>query len=240
MKLPFHGAQVCGGVLFAAKGRAIHSFQLADGSHVSSWRYTGPAKDEGKQQATDKLVIDISENSTPAPSQDEQGPPAKRVRLEDGGAAPSEPTADEQVDVKPTDGEAETQANGQKKGKKNKKILARTGHSSQPSERPMVIMMTATKDGSHLVAVTSDKSIWVFEHDGEGHLKQLSCRYVGSHNHWPCSTLLCKYYQEALSPLSMLCPSPCVSQCTLDMPTTHINDHQLTRLTEPCPSVPAP
>lgn len=180
MKLPFHGVQVCGGVLFAAKGGAIHSFQLADGSHVSSWRYTGPAKDE-KPPATSKLVIDVSENSTPAPSQEDQGPPAKRVKLEYGGATPGEAEDEGGADVKLAGGEGEGEGNGeQNKGKKNKKSLPRPGYSSQPSERPMVIMMTAAKDGSHLIAVTSDKSIWVFEHDGQGHLKQLSCRYVES------------------------------------------------------------
>lgn len=171
MKLPFHGVQVCGGVLFAAKGGAVHSFQLADGSHVSSWRYTGPARDEEPPatEGTD-LVVDVSDKSAPAPSQDDLGPPAKRVKLDDGGAP-----------VEPTSGEGQAQRNGkQDKGKKNKKQkpASRAGALSRPSERPMVILTTAAKDGSHLVAVTSDKSIWVFEHDGKGHLKQLSCRYV--------------------------------------------------------------
>lgn len=171
MKLPFHGVQVCGDVLFAARGGAVHSFQLKDGTHVSSWRYTGPAKDE--KPLTDKLVIDVSGNSTPAPSQDEQGPPAKRVRLEE---APAE--AEESAQGKAPAGEDEGKDAVNKGGMKSKKQMPKAGVLSRPGERSMVNILTATKDGSYLVAVTSDKSIWVFEHDGQGHLKQLSCRYV--------------------------------------------------------------
>lgn len=90
------------------------------------------------------------DDSKPAP-QNDQGPPAKRMKLDN-----DEPQV-------------------RKKGQPKK-----PGPLSQPSERPMVILMTTTTggDASHVVAVTSDKSIWVFEHDGQGGLKQLSRRYV--------------------------------------------------------------
>lgn len=141
MKLPFHEVQVCGEVLFAARGGDIHSFKL-DGAHISCWKYPVESK-----------ALENVQNSTPTP-QDEQGPPAKRIKLDD-----DEPQV-------------------RKKGQPKK-----PGPMSQLSDRPMVIIMTATKGGnaSHLVTVTSDKSIWVFEHDGQGGLKQLSRRYVDSH-----------------------------------------------------------
>lgn len=212
MKFPFHEVEICGDVLFAARGGTILSFKLSDGSHLSSWQY--PLDDKQAQQIASKLVINVSENSTPAPpSQDEaQCPPAKRVKLDNGDSHREEALL----------GEAEKQAEGHKpeddsqnqetviiennvkagngvrsaenmktdqpaaqdtpgKGKKNKK---QGKPQPQLSERPMVIILTATKDNSHLVAVTSDKSVWVFEHDGLGHLKQLSRRYVDIQISW--------------------------------------------------------
>lgn len=141
MKLPFHGVLVCGDILFAARGANIHSFK-SDGAHISCWKYPVEIK-----------APKYGQNPTPAPPQDEDGPPAKRVKIEN---------AEPQV---------------RKKGQPKK-----PSQLSQPSERPMVIILTSSPkvDGnaSHLVAVTSDKSIWVFEHDGQGGLKQLSRRYV--------------------------------------------------------------
>lgn len=165
MKLPFHGVQVCGQVLFAARGGNIHSFKLTDGSHISCWNYPVEIKDEKS-----KLIINVSENSTPAPSQDEHGPPVKRVKLGNGDATTKE--MEQEAGVKATGDEGERNDVPQK-GKKSKPP-------SQLLERPMVNIMTATKEGSHLIAVTSDKSIWVFAHDGQGQLRQLSRRYVDS------------------------------------------------------------
>lgn len=177
MKLPFHGVQVCGDILFAARGGNIHSFKLTDGSHISCWKYPVEGQDRNS-----KLVIDVSENSTPAPSQDEHVPPAKRVKLGNGDATTGEVELDAEADVKPVVEESERN-DTPTKGKKTKNPLDRPGPPSQLLERPMVNIMTATKEGSHLIAVTSDKSIWVFEHDGQGQLRQLSRRYVDSECH---------------------------------------------------------
>lgn len=181
MKLPFHNVQVCGDVLFAARGGNIHSFNLTDGSHISYWRYPVEKK-EGKPG-----VSRPAEESIPAPFQDEQGPPAKRVKLD----AVTSSAGDEETEkaagvVKPTEQNGNGNGNGYGYGygttprdqKKGKKQNPRPGPMSQPLERPMVIILTATADGRHLIAVTQCKSIWVFEHDGQGQLKQLSRRYV--------------------------------------------------------------
>lgn len=176
MQLPFHGVQVCGDILFAARGGNIHSFRLADGSYNSTSRCL---VEKDVQPTTGRLVIEVSGNSLA--SQDEQGPPAKRVKV-DNETAEGEDATD-----RPTgagDGVDEDEVNGSKQSQRRKKAkkqqLVRPGNISQPSERPMVIILTATRDGSHLLAVTSDKSIWVFEHDGQGQLKELSRRYVDS------------------------------------------------------------
>lgn len=190
MKLPFHSVQVCSDVLFAARGGNLHSFKLTDGSHISSWRYPLERKDgkSGVLKPEDRLVISVSEESTPNPSQDgHDGPPAKRVKLDaatsvagENGGQVGVPSAGED---QPRDDTEEKQGDQRKdtpNGKRGKVANPRPGPRSQPSERPMVIILTATADGNHLVAVTQCKSIWVFEHDGLGNLKQLSRRYVAS------------------------------------------------------------
>lgn len=51
--------------------------------------------------------------------------------------------------------------------------------STATSDIPMVQCLCVTADGKHVVAATgSDKTIWVFEHDGNGQLTLLSQRYV--------------------------------------------------------------
>lgn len=186
MKLPFYAVEVRGDILFAARGASIHSFNLTDGSHITcSWRF--PAAEANKNVAAlgkeDHLVINVSENSTPALSQDEQGPPTKRMKLDSGEAVAENP---EKQTATTGEGQAKDETlslrGGGSGGKKNKKQGPRPGPLSQPTERPMVILMTVTQDGHHVVAVTSDKSIWVLEHDGLGQLKQLSRRYVDPRN----------------------------------------------------------
>jgi tRNA (guanine-N(7)-)-methyltransferase subunit TRM82 len=186
MKLPFHSVQVCGDVLFAARGGNLHSFKLTDGSHISSWRY--PLEKKGALRPEDRLVISVSEESTPNPSQDgNEGPPAKRVKLEAAtsaagengkqAGAPSAGNNQARDDTKEAQGD---QSKDTPNGKRGKVANPRPGPRSQPSERPMAIILSATADGKYLVAVTQCKSIWVFEHDGLGNLKQLSRRYVAS------------------------------------------------------------
>ena len=186
MKLPFHSVQVCGDVLFAARGGNLHSFKLTDGSHISSWRY--PLEKKGVLRPEDRLVISVSEESTPNPSQDgHEGPPAKRVKLDaatsaagHNGMEAGAPSSGNDQARDDTKEKKEDQSKGTPNGKRGKVANPRPGPRSQPSERPMVLFLTATADGKHLVAVTQCKSIWVFEHDGLGNLKQLSRRYVAS------------------------------------------------------------
>lgn len=211
MKFPFHGVQVCGDVLFATRAGNIDSFKLSDGSHISCWKYPVEPKDEKS-----KLVINVSDSSTPTPSQVDQGPPAKRVKLGNGDAAAEE--AGKGPDLTPSEVVNEETP---RKGKKNKKHLARPAPLIQPWERPMVIIMTATQDDSHLVAVTSDKSVWVFEHDGQGLLKQLSRRCVESHpSHGLVDWITCVKTKHAL--LEHKWPGPLLSMYIVHLRTwTH-------------------
>lgn len=64
-------------------------------------------------------------------------------------------------------------------GVKKQKQKQKSEPRAQQSELPFVILLAATEDGNHLVAVTGqDKTIWVFEHDGKGNLKELSQRVM--------------------------------------------------------------
>jgi tRNA (guanine-N(7)-)-methyltransferase subunit TRM82 len=60
-----------------------------------------------------------------------------------------------------------------------RRLLWKHQASTATPDIPMVQCMSVTADGKHVVAVTgSDKTIWVFEHDGNGKLTLLSQRCV--------------------------------------------------------------
>ncbi|KAL2136040.1 hypothetical protein VTI74DRAFT_5776 [Chaetomium olivicolor] len=122
--------------------------------------------------STWKYPVKQGEESAPPEPQESpapEGPPAKRRKVEDGQGAAS-------------NDQAEEPANGQPKSKKN------APYDVPANERPFVQGLYATTDGRHLVAITgSDKTIWVFEHDGAGNLKQLSQRAMPKR---PCSLAL--------------------------------------------------
>ncbi|KAK4151967.1 hypothetical protein C8A00DRAFT_44929 [Chaetomidium leptoderma] len=107
--------------------------------------------------ADEANVPSTEAQDSPAP----EGPPAKRRKM---------------------DGGKESASNGQPKSKKAAQYIV------PANERPFVQGLYATTDGCHLVAITgSDKTIWVFEHDGRGNLKLLSQRAMPKR---PCSLTL--------------------------------------------------
>ncbi|XXG94664.1 Type I HSP40 co-chaperone [Hypoxylon texense] len=156
-------------ILSAAKGTSIHTFDLGSGPlHLSSWAHPLTKQDgTSNPQPTSQDGRDLNE-------QDSEQPPSKKRRLNPDEKPNEEGKAnqDETGAVK----EAED-ANGKKKKKKEKKQKPESR--ARPAELPFVILLTATEDGSHLVAVTGqDKTLWVFEHDGSGGLKELSHRVM--------------------------------------------------------------
>jgi tRNA (guanine-N(7)-)-methyltransferase subunit TRM82 len=67
---------------------------------------------------------------------------------------------------------------GQKK--KNRQAYAKGRMSVRVPDQPFITHLQVTSTGSHLVAISGhDKTIWVFEHNGQGSLKALSQRLVG-------------------------------------------------------------
>ena len=170
MKLPFQCVLARDDILFAARGGNLHSFKIEDGSYISSWRHpvTNQANGKSKSDYTGgEGVASAVASSQVSPEQD-QGPPAKRVRLDD---TPEPAQQQTQEDGK----------HGEAKGSE-KKANRRAHAASGPSERPFIQVLTATNNGQYIVAVSGqDKTIWVFEHDLAGNLKQLSQRYISCH-----------------------------------------------------------
>ena len=154
MRLPYQRILVCGDILVAASGGRLHTFNLKDGSHITTW--THPAVDKTNLAATATPEDTGKEAEGPALS-----PPAKRRKVEE-----EEPqgSADDATQASQT-GSCHT----------NKRNIRRNATASL--DMPMVIILKFTSDGRHLVAVTStDKTIWVFEHDLCGNLIQISQR----------------------------------------------------------------
>lgn len=185
MKIPYNRVHVQGQILFAARGGAIHTFSLTDGSHISSWKHPDVDKVAQSIQAINEAKAEAAltaEADTPAT--ESEGPPAKRQKLDgdcenpsvSGPVEASTPTTTTQGG-KPQAGHVD--GRGKKgKGKAGKDIVD-SGKSrfARVPDRPVVTHLTSTPDGKHLVAITGhDKAIWVFEHDGNGQLKQLSKR----------------------------------------------------------------
>ncbi|KAK1978048.1 WD repeat domain-containing protein [Colletotrichum cereale] len=215
MKVPYNCLEPSGNIVFAARGGKIYSFSLEDGSHLSTWKHPDVEKVNAAaaSAAASKVEIDVSSGvPTPAsPLNDEDGPPAKRQRVE----STEEEKADEDheqakdgdamvVDSEPA--KPEHQKRDRRKGSKQVRRSNRDGQQQQNNrggafarvpDYPVITIMTTTSDGSHLLAISGhDKSLWVFEHDGKGNLKELSQRQMPKR---PCSVLICPDNQTVLS-----------------------------------------
>ncbi|KAL2199970.1 hypothetical protein P885DRAFT_29622 [Corynascus similis CBS 632.67] len=172
MVLPFHLVKVCGNIVFAAQGCDIHSFS-SNLRHITTWKY--PALKADESNGASKEAQD-----SPAPEE----PPTKRRRVELGAGSEAA-----------TNGQEAASENGRPKSKKAAQ------YDVPANERPFVQGLYATTHGRHLIAITgSDKTIWVFEHDGAGNLKQLSQRQVNpTMPKRPCSLTLTRDNRTILS-----------------------------------------
>ncbi|KAI1661428.1 hypothetical protein F4813DRAFT_229100 [Daldinia decipiens] len=165
MNLPYQYLSRLGqsSILCAAKGASIHTFDLEAGnSFLSSWTHPLTKQfSNGEPQETGQEGQELNE-------QESGQRPSKKRKL-NGENKPSAEEGTSQADT----GAVEAAANGN--GKKKHKPESRV----QGPEIPFVALMTATEDGRHLVAVTGqDKTLWVFEHDGKGELKEISQRVM--------------------------------------------------------------
>ncbi|OAA43058.1 Quinoprotein amine dehydrogenase [Cordyceps fumosorosea ARSEF 2679] len=164
MKIPYNCLHTHRNVLFAARGGKIHTFNLLDGAHIARWQHpelqtcivadveASSAVEPGQQDADDAVVAD----------EEAQQPPSKRQKV--------------------TTGDGGHQSNDAEEKAGGKKARAKEQRKPKPipvPDRPTIIQLATTSDGSHLVAVSShDKAVWVFKHDGAGQLTQLSKRIM--------------------------------------------------------------
>ncbi|KAF7559784.1 hypothetical protein G7046_g4373 [Stylonectria norvegica] len=183
MKIPYNVLHVAGNVLFAARGGKIHSFNLDNGAHLSTWKHPDVDKLASALQTNANEVEKekaVSVDTEMAEGENDNEPPAKRQKVQDAkdetkGAEDEAPlevsTAELSVKTKPEvleKSKGKTKKNGKGKGKSN---------ISRVPDRPVITHMTSTADGGHLLAISGhDKAIWVFEHDGQGKLAELSRR----------------------------------------------------------------
>ncbi|KAL7629329.1 tRNA (guanine-N(7)-)-methyltransferase non-catalytic subunit trm82 [Parahypoxylon ruwenzoriense] len=177
MKLPYQCLSRLGqsSILCAAKGTSICTFNLeTEPSLISSWTHPTTGKPEnGSPQPP-------AHRGQNPPEQEGDQPPSKKRRLnsdenEDPGAEGNASKDDDSGAPGVTaDGNTQKEKQDQKQKQKQK-----SNPRAQGLELPFVILLTATEDGSHVVAVTgTDKILWVFEHDGKGMLKELSQRVM--------------------------------------------------------------
>ncbi|WDK14204.1 WD repeat domain-containing protein [Colletotrichum graminicola] len=223
MKVPYNCLEPSGNVLFAARGGKIHSFSLEDGSYLSTWKHPDVEKVNAAaaSAAASKVEIEVSSGvpTSPSPVHDEDGPPAKRQRVEsteEKAGEDGEETKDDDAMVLDSEpAKPEQQKRDRRKGNNQVRRGQRDGQQQQNNrggafarvpDYPVITIMTTTSDGSHLLAISGhDKSLWVFEHDGKGNLKKLSQRLAPDtprHRQMPkrpCSVLICPDDRTILS-----------------------------------------
>lgn len=187
MKIPYNVLHVSGNVLFAARGGKLHSFNLDDGTHLSTWKHLDVDKVDAAvktiaDEAASKKAVSLASEVAEGGNDDE--PPAKRQRMEEPKEEVNK-TADNEGAQESNVAEGSEQSKGEgkanQKGKKNKSKQnnqpRKDNQISRVPDRPVITHLTSTTDGAHVLAITGhDKAIWVFEHDGKGQLTQLSRR----------------------------------------------------------------
>ncbi|KAH7170646.1 hypothetical protein EDB81DRAFT_876668 [Dactylonectria macrodidyma] len=238
MKIPYNVLHISGNVLFAARGGKLHSFDLNDGTHLSTWKHL----DVDKVNAAVKTIAEEAEKKSPVASAlgdaeggDNDEPPAKRQRTEEPKQQDKEQdntTVDhEGSQDNTTEGSEEKKAEG-KSNQKGKKSKNKQQHQSRKDnqisrvpDRPVITHLTSTADGAHVLAITGhDKVIWVFEHDGKGQLTQLCQRTMpkrpSSVAIAPDSHIICadKFGDVYALPLIETTPSPSTPQPSTPAP----------------------
>lgn len=201
MVVPFHRLKVCGSILVAARGASIHTFNIADGSHIAAWRVPQPADEEDKQES----------ESVPEPAKDageaedcEDVPPSKRRRLDE--TEDKDNTNDQQPQQPQQQHNANSNGNANQKKKKNKPKAKQAPADSTKAQKvaalrtadlPVVSILEATTDGRHLVVMMGhDKTLRVLAHDLQGYLTQLSVRVMPKR---PCAVAFTADGQTILS-----------------------------------------
>ena len=143
------------GILVASSGPYIHTFNVHNGTHISTWPSGQELGKSSKDDATAELVSGVSGRSET--HQEDPQRPRKRRKL-----SPPRDDSGSSAEIVVNDGDADNE-------------YARPKQAISPP----IIRLAGTSDGHHVVAVTGeDKCIRVFKLPEDGCLTQLSERYV--------------------------------------------------------------
>ena len=164
-QMPYQRLQRSGNVLIAARGSSIDTFDLSNGSFLSSW-------------STAPETVNAPTHSTPNALESSSPPSKRRKVVDEEDVADSEPTGQLSAKIS-TNGNGNGVAKAEKKKQQNQKSRAESASSGL--EYPAVTCLAASSDGKHVVAVTAeDKSVRVLEHvkneSGKQGLRQISIR----------------------------------------------------------------
>lgn len=155
MKIPYNEVVVHRDILFAARGGKIHSFNLINGDHLSTWNHPEILEEPSKEEARSQSPGNVAEEPSP-----------KRQKT-----ASDDDQSSKQVSN-------EGRLNAKYLAHRNGKSKSTTVPISTPPTHLIITHLVATEDGSHVVAITGhDKTLWVFEHTGKGQISQLSQRF---------------------------------------------------------------
>ncbi|MBE3049492.1 hypothetical protein IMZ48_44735 [Candidatus Bathyarchaeota archaeon] len=171
MRIPYSCVTTHGGVVFAARGGQIQTFKLDGGPALTTWNH--PDAEREAAASVEAAVKSAEKGGETAGAEDaamEDEPPSKRQRVEQ--VAPEESTP-EAGTATPQDTDAGEKAKAKYKDKKGPS----RGPWSRSPDYHLIFILEVSADGKHVVAVSgNDKTIWVFEHDGNGALKEASKR----------------------------------------------------------------
>ncbi|KAL1900609.1 tRNA (guanine-N(7)-)-methyltransferase non-catalytic subunit trm82 [Sporothrix stenoceras] len=209
MSVPIHRLKVCGSILVAARGASIHTFNIADGSHIAAWQVPQPAdKEEVKEEEKEEEKQEDEAVEPPAEeAADEEGgeddPPSKRRRIDE---TEEKENTNEQDQQQQNNADANGNGNNNVEKKKKKHRSKAKPKPKAPSQKPVALrtadlpvvsILEATADGRHLVVMMGhDKTLRVLAHDLQGHLTQLSARVMPKR---PCAVAFTADNQTILS-----------------------------------------
>jgi tRNA (guanine-N(7)-)-methyltransferase subunit TRM82 len=148
MLTPYQCIQKCGNILIAASISRLDSFNLEDGSQLSSWTFpVSRGKSSGIYAARDINGKPAAPDTDASPANVEQASKRPTKRRRTSNDVNDKDAVQEYADI-----QVDTHSN-------------------------CFTVLKSTTDGSHVIAVVGeDKSINVFEHNGRGKLQHLSQR----------------------------------------------------------------
>ena len=174
MRVPFSCVTTHGDVVFAARGGQIQTFKLGGGPALTTWNHPEAEKEAATSTELAAGSVEKGDQAPPADTSSlENEPPAKRQRVEPSALEEAIPEAGTDT---PQEEEARDDLKGGKKKGKKPHGNGR-GPISRQQEYHLIIILEVSADGKYVAAVSgNDKTLWVFEHDGNGALKESSQR----------------------------------------------------------------